>query len=156
MARAGGTFKQDLDQLTDEILEDERVRAVRSSGVDLPLLDVRGCNFFYGKVQVLFDVDFTVEEGSLVALLGTNGAGKSTLLRVISGLGIPSRGSVRLDGHDVTLLDAERRVTLGIVHAPGGRGVYGPLSVVDNLRTFGFRHGRDRGAIERGIDATFD
>jgi ABC-type branched-subunit amino acid transport system ATPase component len=104
---------------------------------------------------VLFGVDFSVDDGEMVALLGTNGAGKSTLLRVISGLGLPSRGSVRYRGADITFLDAERRLPLGITQVPGGRAVFGPLSVVENLRVYGFTYGRQRRDVERGIDTAF-
>ena len=56
------------------------------------MLACRGIDFSYGQLQVLFDVDFTVDDGEMVALLGTNGAGKSTLLKVVSGIGLPSSG----------------------------------------------------------------
>jgi ABC-type branched-subunit amino acid transport system ATPase component/predicted MFS family arabinose efflux permease len=152
MSRAGGTFAHDLDLLTDEIIEDETVRARRARGDSIPLCEVRGCHFFYGSVQVLFGVDFTVEAGSIVALLGTNGAGKSTLLRVISGLGVPRRGTVRFEGRDITYLGAERRVPLGIAHVPSGRPVFPSLSVLENLRTAGFTQ---EARIERGIEEAF-
>jgi ABC-type branched-subunit amino acid transport system ATPase component len=126
-----------------------------SRGVHLPLLECRGVDFAYEQLQVLFDVDFTLDDGELVALLGTNGAGKSTLLRVLSGLGYPHRGSVHYRGADITFLDASRRVELGISHVPGGRAVFGPMSVLDNLRVFGFSHGRNPRAVDEGIDATF-
>lgn len=119
------------------------------------MLACRRIDFSYGQLQVLFGVDFTVDDGEMVALLGTNGAGKSTLLRVISGLGLPSRGSVRFRGSDITYLDAERRLHLGITQIPGGRAVFGPLSVVENLRVFGYAHGRDRKAVDQGIDLSF-
>lgn len=152
MAKAGRTFQRDLDQLTDEIIEDEEVSARRSSGEHLPLLEVRGCDFFYGGVQVLFDVDFTISEGSLVALLGTNGAGKSTLLRVISGLGIPRSGTVRFEGRNVTYMAAERRVRLGIAHIPSGRPVFPSMTVVENLRMAGYTLEDD----ESGIESAFE
>ena len=125
-------------------------------GEHLPLLSCRRIDFSYGQLQVLFDVNFTVDDGEMVALLGTNGAGKSTLLRVISGLGLPSAGHVHFRGADITFLDAERRVALGVTQVPGGRAVFGPLSVVDNLRVYGHSLGRDRAAVDRGIDATFE
>jgi len=156
MARAGSTFSRDLNLLTDEIVEDERVQALRSSGADLPLLEVKGCDFFYGSVQVLFGVDFTVEEGSIVALLGTNGAGKSTLLRMISGLGIPRRGTVRFSGQNVTFVGVERRVRLGIAHIPSGRPIFPSLSVIENLRTAGYSFGKDLASINSGIEEAFE
>jgi ABC-type branched-subunit amino acid transport system ATPase component len=105
---------------------------------------------------VLFGVDFSIEEQEMVALLGTNGAGKSTLLRVISGLGLPTRGTVHYQGTDISFLDAERRVRLGIVQIPGGRSVFDPMTVVENLKTFGFAFDRDTKTIQRGMDAAFE
>ena len=142
----------DLDHTVGELVEEEELGALARSGVRLPMLACRRVDFSYGGLQVLFGVDFSVDDGEMVALLGTNGAGKSTLLRVISGLGLPDRGSVRFRGAEVTYLDAERRVGLGISQVPGGRAVFGPLTVVENLRVFGFAHGRDRRQIDRGID----
>jgi ABC-type branched-subunit amino acid transport system ATPase component len=120
------------------------------------LLECTGIDFCYGPVQVLFDVSFGVDEGEMVALLGTNGAGKSTLLRVVSGLGLPVRGSVRFNGEDITFLDPDRRLRRGIAQIPGGKAVFGPMSVIDNLRAYGFTHGRDRQAVDRGIEASFE
>ena len=145
----------DLDRTVTEVVEEERLNEMARAGARLPMLACRTVDFSYGQLQVLFGVDFAVDDGEMVALLGTNGAGKSTLLRVISGLGLPSRGSVRFRGADVTYLDAERRVRLGITQVPGGRAVFGPLSVAENLRVFGFSHGRSRRELDRGIDESF-
>jgi len=119
------------------------------------MLACRHVDFAYDKLQVLFDVDFTVDEGEMVALLGTNGAGKSSLLRVVSGLGLPSRGSVRFRGADITYIDPERRVSLGITQVPGGRAVFGPLTVVENLRVYGYSLGRGNREVDRGIETSF-
>jgi ABC-type branched-subunit amino acid transport system ATPase component len=154
--RAAGTVNGDLDQMLSELVEEEEVRALTQRGRRLPMLACRHIDFSYGQLQVLFDVNFTVDDGEIVALLGTNGAGKSTLLRVVSGLGFPSRGSTRLRGLDITYVDAERRVGMGISQVPGGRAVYGPLTVVENMRVLGYTHGRNRRAVEAGIDASFE
>jgi ABC-type branched-subunit amino acid transport system ATPase component len=146
----------DLDRMIDETLEDEEIKQITASGKRLPMLSCRNVNFSYGHVQVLFGVDFTVEDGELVALLGTNGAGKSTLLKVVSGIGLPTAGSVRFRGADITYLDAERRLRLGITQIPGGRAVFGPMTVVENLRVFGHTIGGNRGAIERAIEESFE
>ncbi len=153
---AARSVDSDLDRMIDEVIEEEEITALARQGTRLPMLSCRGVDFSYGQLQVLFGVDFTVEEGEMIALLGTNGAGKSTLLRVVSGFGLPSRGSVRFRGHDVTYIDAERRVRLGISQVPGGRAVFGPMTVAENLRVLAYTHGRDRRAIESGIDAAFD
>jgi ABC-type branched-subunit amino acid transport system ATPase component len=131
------------------------MRILRQRHVALPMLACRGVDFSYGQLQVLFDVDFVVDEGEMVALLGVNGAGKSTLLRVVSGVGLPSRGTVRFEGTDITYLDAERRVPLGITQVPGGRAVFPSMSVVENLRGFGYTLGRDRSRVEAAIDTSF-
>jgi ABC-type branched-subunit amino acid transport system ATPase component len=85
------------------------------------LVEVRDLDFSYGPVQVLFDVSLEVREGEVLALLGTNGAGKSTLLRALTGLQLPSRGTVTLAGRDITDLPAEQRVRAGVVQVPGAR-----------------------------------
>ncbi|HVL81184.1 MAG TPA: MFS transporter [Actinomycetota bacterium] len=153
---ASTLVRADLDRMIDETLEDEEIRQIRASGSQLPMLACRKIDFSYGHVQVLFDVDFTVDDGEMVALLGTNGAGKSTLLKVISGIGLPSGGSVRFRGADITYLDAERRLKLGITQIPGGRAVFGPMSVVENLRVFGHTAGRNRRHVEEAIERSLD
>ena len=152
----GKLVPRDLDRMIDETIEDEEIRHLQRTGGRLPMLACRGVDFSYGQVQVLFDVDFTVDDGEMVALLGVNGAGKSTLLRVISGLGLPSAGTVRFRGADITYLDAERRLKLGITQIPGGRSIFGPLSVIENLRAFGYTISRDKAALEAAIDRSFD
>ena len=149
------TINADLDATVRATIEAEELAALRRSGVRPPLLACRGINFSYGQLQVLFDVDFTVDDGEMVALLGTNGAGKSTLLSVVSGLNLPSRGSVRLDGADITYVDAERRTRMGMSQINGGKATFGPLTVAENLRLFGFSHGRDTRSVERGIEESF-
>jgi ABC-type branched-subunit amino acid transport system ATPase component/sugar phosphate permease len=156
IASAGGLIQGDLDRMIDEVLEDEEIRHIRARGGHLPMLAARGIDFSYGRLQVLFDVDFTVDDGEMVALLGVNGAGKSTLLKVISGIGLPTRGNVRFRGQEITYLDAERRLRLGITQVPGGRAVFGPMTVVENLRAFGYTLARDRTAVDRAIDTSFE
>ena len=156
LASAAKFVDADLDRMIDEVLEDEEIRVIRDSGGHLPMLACRGIDFSYGQLQVLFDVDFTVDDGEMVALLGVNGAGKSTLLRVVSGIGLPDRGTVRFQGHDITYLDAERRLRIGITQIPGGNAVFGRMTVLENLRSFGYTIGADRRALTRAIDTSFE
>ncbi|MDQ1712088.1 MAG: branched-chain amino acid transport system ATP-binding protein livF [Frankiaceae bacterium] len=156
LRRAGADVQADLDRMIDEVLEDEQLKTLAASGQRLPTLSCRGIDFSYGQLQVLFDVDFTVDAGEMVALLGTNGAGKSTLLKVISGIGLPQRGSVRYRGQDITYLDAERRTRLGITQVPGGRAVFGPLTVMENLRAYGYTLGTARRELDGLVDECLD
>ena len=152
LRRAGAGIQNDLDRMIDEVLEDEQLKQLTASGGRLPMLSCKGIDFSYGQLQVLFDVDFTVDDGEMVALLGTNGAGKSTLLKVISGIGLPQSGQVRYRGQDITYLDAERRTRLGITQIPGGRAVFGPLTVMENLRSYGYSLGKERKNLDGLID----
>ncbi|HZQ84568.1 MAG TPA: MFS transporter [Acidimicrobiales bacterium] len=153
--RAAPGVRTDLERLGTDVVVDTELRRRAAAGKHVPLLVCRGIDFSYGPLQVLFGVDFTVDDGQLVALLGTNGAGKSTLLRVISGLGLPSAGSVHFQGEDITFLDAEDRLRLGIAEVPGGHAVFGPLTVAENLRVVGGAAGRSRADAESTIDEVF-
>ena len=156
LRRAAPFVQRDMDRMIDEVLEEEQLKQVKASGGHLPMLSCKGIDFSYGQLQVLFDVDFTVDDGEMVALLGTNGAGKSTLLKVISGIGLPQSGTVRYRGQDVTYLDAERRARLGITQVPGGRAVFGPLTVMENLRCYGYALGKQRKQLDGLIDECLD
>ena len=99
-----------------------------------PLLSCKGIDMAYGPVQILFEVDFEVYPGEIVALLGTNGAGKSTLLKGICGLVRPKAGKVFFKGEDITKLPADLTAKRGISLMPGGKGVFPTLTVDENLR----------------------
>ncbi|MEW6476923.1 MAG: ATP-binding cassette domain-containing protein [Actinomycetota bacterium] len=100
-----------------------------------PLLACQGLNVAYEHVQVLFDVNVTIEHGEILALLGPNGAGKTTLVSTISGLLRPTSGSIVFDGADITRENARGRAARGIVHVPSGRdGIFPTLTVAEHLR----------------------
>ncbi|MEY2522434.1 MAG: hypothetical protein QOJ66_999 [Ilumatobacteraceae bacterium] len=120
------------------------------------LLLVRGVDAGYDGRQVLFGVDIDIKEGEIVALLGTNGAGKSTLLKSISGVVEADRGAVVLDGRDITHAPPNEIATLGISQMPGGQGVFGSLTVGENLRLAGWtRNHDDAAAAVEDVLATF-
>jgi ABC-type branched-subunit amino acid transport system ATPase component len=100
---------------------------------DVPVLQVRNVDVSYGNLQVLFDVNFEVRRGEVLALLGTNGAGKSTILRAISGLVMPDRGAIRMNGRTITLVDPQYRASMGLVQVPGGEAVFTSMTVGENL-----------------------
>jgi branched-chain amino acid transport system ATP-binding protein len=102
-----------------------------------PFLDVADLHAGYGPVEVLHGIDLSVGAGEVVVVLGANGAGKTTLMRAISGT-IERRGSVRLDGQDITRASPDRIVRDGVAQVPQGRGTFVDLSVEDNLRIGGY------------------
>ena len=118
------------------------------------LAALRGVDFSYGQLQVLFGVDLEVRTGEVLGLLGTNGAGKSTVLRVLSGLAPPDRGTVELAGDDVTGVPAEDLVARGLAMVPGGKAMFPDLTVLESLDV-GARlvpRPERRGRIERELD----
>ncbi|WP_420437477.1 ATP-binding cassette domain-containing protein [Candidatus Poriferisocius sp.] len=123
---------------------------------DGSLLSVRSIDVSYGPVQVLFGVNLEFAQGDLVALLGTNGSGKSTVLRAISGLSVPSGGSVSLEGVDITTMAPHRIAALGIAQVPGGKGVFGSLTVAENIALGGWLHRRDKQQMERETARVFE
>ncbi len=105
-------------------------------GAVVPLLQVSHLDVAYGDVQVLFDVNLTVNEHQVVALLGTNGAGKTTLLRTISGLEPTIGGRVVYAGLNITRTRPTWRVGMGLHQIVGGAAVIGTMTVAENLRLF--------------------
>ena len=151
-------------------LQEARARAERlrlaaaaergeTAASELPLLEVRGIDFSYGPLQVLFDVDLDIHAGSRVALLGTNGAGKSTLLKVVAGLlqpDIGSGGTVWFDGEDVTWLLPEDRVKRGMIQIGGGRATFPSLTVEENLRIGAYPWLDDKRRVEARLQEALE
>ena len=98
-----------------------------------PVLEASDLKAGYGPIQVLHGIDFHVDEGEIVVILGANGAGKTTTLRAVSGM-IQTSGSVKLNGQDITGRKSADIVRLGVAHVPQGRGTFPELSVEDNLQ----------------------
>lgn len=113
-------------------------------------LELQGIVAGYDGTVVLRDVDLVVPPGTTVALIGSNGVGKTTLLRVASGLLPAQRGTVRLDGHDVTGLGPHALVARGVCHVPEGRGIFPTMTVRENLRVFARRTAHGEGLDEVG------
>nr|NLD41622.1 ABC transporter ATP-binding protein [Actinomycetales bacterium] len=121
------------------------------------MLDVRNLHASYGDVAVLHDVNLHVDEGEIIAIVGSNGAGKTTLMRALSGLMTRSRrmsatGTVVLDGEDISRLIASRRLRRGMALVPEGRQVWPELSVEDNLLLGGFTRRRESTVVAEQLD----
>ncbi len=122
----------------------------------MALLEIRDLSVRYGEIEALRGVSFSVEDGSVVTLLGSNGAGKSTTLRAISGLTKPASGEILFEGKSIGGLSAEAIVRLGIAHVPEGRRIFPGLSVRENIM-LGASNRRAGGAeIRREADEMFD
>ncbi|MFA5787986.1 MAG: ABC transporter ATP-binding protein [Actinomycetota bacterium] len=120
------------------------------------MLEIEGIDVSYGKVQVLYDVSFSVAQGEIVALLGTNGAGKSTLLKAISGILPVGKGRITFEGRSLVGLASEEIVKAGIVQVPGGRGTFPGLTVAENLRMGGYIYRRDKATWRREVDRVME
>ena len=98
------------------------------------LIDARGVNTYYGASHVLRGIDFSVARGETVGLMGRNGMGKTTLLKSIMGLVQPRSGSVAIMGRPMTGRAPYEIALMGVAYVPEGRGIFGNLSVLENLR----------------------
>jgi branched-chain amino acid transport system ATP-binding protein len=98
------------------------------------LIEARGLQTYYGASHVLRGVDFTVARGETIGLMGRNGMGKSTLLKTLMGLVKPRGGSVMVKGRDMTGRPPYEIAQLGVAYVPEGRGIFGNLSVAENLK----------------------
>jgi branched-chain amino acid transport system ATP-binding protein len=103
---------------------------------------------------VLHDVSFDVGEGEIMSVVGANGAGKTTLVKVISGMMLPTAGSIHFRGEDITALRADQIVTCGIVHVPEARRLFGEMTVLENL-LLGSTHSAARERRSAGFDHVF-
>ncbi len=143
------------DVIDDDIAQVWQSTAARSEVLydrrqgNTNLLLLRGVEAGYDNRTVLHGIDLHLDEGEVVALLGTNGAGKSTLLKAISGIVEADRGAIVLDGRDITHAPPNEIAALGIVQMPGGQGVFGSLSVRENLELAGWTNRRDRAGVEQ-------
>ena len=108
------------------------------------LLEVNDLHVFYGRIEAIKGISFSVGEGEIVTLIGANGAGKTTTMRTISGVRSVVQGSVKFEGKDITKMAPHERVKLGICQAPEGRGIFPGMTVRENL---------DMGTYVRGGNA---
>ncbi len=117
------------------------------------LLDVKNLRAYYGQVQALHGLSFSLNEGSLTTLLGANGAGKTTTLRAICNM-VRSTGSIEFDGAPLTSRSTENIVRLGIAHVPQGRGTFTSMTVEENLQ-LGAISRRDTAGIVSDIERMY-
>jgi ABC-type branched-subunit amino acid transport system ATPase component/MFS family permease len=151
---AGKLLQRDITNVWTTAAARSEVAYERRQGRSKLLL-VRDLDVAYGDVQVLFGIDFEVDEGEIVALLGTNGAGKSTLLKAISGVVEADKGAVIFDGADITHAPPNEIAPRGVIQIPGGEGVFPSLTVAENLRMAGWMNRRDRKGVAAAVERVY-
>ncbi len=119
-----------------------------------PLLSVQDLRVSYGDIPAVKGISFDVGEGEIVALVGANGAGKTSTLRAISGV-VPCKGRILFGGQDLRKIPTDRIVALGIAHVPEGRGIFGDLTVHENLRLATWPR-KDRHDLDRDYGRVFE
>ena len=118
------------------------------------MLEVKGLEVCYGGINAVKGIDFEVRSGELVALIGANGAGKTTTLKALAGLLRPAAGRIHYNGEDITARPAFELVRQGLVLVPEGRGVFGRLTVEENL-AMGAYSRRDSTRIKTDADRVY-
>jgi len=119
-----------------------------------PILSVSNLSVSYDSIRAVDDISFDVSAGEIVTLIGANGAGKSSILRAVSGM-IPYSGAINYSGRDLKNTPPDRIVGQGIAHVPEGRGIFGNLTVLENLVLAGWLR-RDREAASRDLEHVFE
>ena len=108
------------------------------------LLEVEDLHVFYGRIEAIKGISFTLNQGEIVTLIGANGAGKTTTMRTISGVRPVAQGRIMFDGRDISKMAPHERVKMGICQAPEGRGIFPGMTVRENLEMGGYtRRGKD-------------
>jgi branched-chain amino acid transport system ATP-binding protein len=116
--------------------------------------EVRELSAFYGASRVLFGVSFSLQQGSITALLGANGAGKTTTLRALCAM-VRTEGSVTFEGHRIDGLATEDIVRKGVAHVPEGRGTFANLTVEENLRLGAYTR-RDKAQVQADFERVYN
>lgn len=118
------------------------------------LLNVENLEVFYGSIHALKGLNFTVNAGEVVSLIGANGAGKTTTLRAISGL-VPVLGKIDFLGKNLVTVPTYQRVSLGIAQSPEGRGVFPQMSIYENLEMGAYSRS-DKAQIKTDLEMCFE
>jgi branched-chain amino acid transport system ATP-binding protein len=121
----------------------------------MTMLEVDKIQAYYGNIHALKGVSLTIDEGEIVTLIGGNGAGKSTTLRCISGLMRPRTGSITFEDEDLEKYPPHKLIAKGIAMVPEGRGIFGKLSVLENLQMGAF-YRKDKDGIAQDLQKVYE
>ena len=120
----------------------------------MALLEVQDIQVYYGMIQALKGVSFSVNEGEVIALIGANGAGKTTTLHTVTGLLRAKSGHIIYDGQDITKVPPHKIVTMGMAHVPEGRRVFANMTVLQNLKMGAYTRS-DKNEIDATIEKVY-
>ena len=120
----------------------------------MAMLEVKDLHVHYGVIEAIKGIDFKVNKGEVIALIGANGAGKTTILHTVSGLIVPTKGSITFEGVDITKTPGHKIVSMGMAHVPEGRRVFQQLSVLQNLKMGAFTR-KDKKEIEETLEMVY-
>lgn len=118
------------------------------------LLEVKDLHVSYGEIKAIRGINFNINQGEIVTIIGSNGAGKSTTLNSLAGLIKPTSGTVLFNGEDVTKLESYELVKKGISLSPEGRQIFPRMSVIENLELGGYF--RTKTELEKGKNNVFE
>ena len=121
----------------------------------MAMLEVKNLHVHYGVIEAIKGIDFEVNQGEVIALIGANGAGKTTILHTISGLIKPSQGTITFEGKDIAKMPGHKIVSLGMAHVPEGRRVFSQLSVYENLLMGAYTR-KDKEEIQNTLRMVYD
>lgn len=120
----------------------------------MAMLEIRNLEVYYGMIQAIKGISFDVNEGEVIALIGSNGAGKTTTLHTITGLLPAKAGTITFEGQDITKVPGYKIVSKGMAHVPEGRRVFAQLSVLQNLRMGAYTR-KDKNEIEETLKTVY-
>lgn len=120
----------------------------------MAMLEVKNLHVHYGMIEAIKGIDFEVNKGEVIALIGANGAGKTTTLHTVTGLIPSTEGTITFEGKDITKTPGHKIVSLGMAHVPEGRRVFAQLSVYENLLMGAYTR-KDKNEIEETLGVVY-
>lgn len=120
----------------------------------MAMLEIKDLEVFYGVIQAIKGISFEVNEGEVIALIGSNGAGKTTTLQTITGMLQAKKGQITFEGTDITKVPGHKIVSMGMAHVPEGRRVFSQLTVYENLKMGAYTR-KDKNEIAETLNTVY-
>lgn len=120
----------------------------------MAMLEIKDLEVYYGMIQAIKGISFEVNEGEVIALIGSNGAGKTTTLQTITGMLPAKKGNIIFQGTDITKVPGHKIVSMGMAHVPEGRRVFAQLTVLENLKMGAYTR-KDKNEIAETLQSVY-